>query len=445
MASLLGLAPEILIKIIQALAKPVGNHAADFDLYRLAHTCRTFFNLTKPYLYTRFVQNSPKQLPLFLRTILQKPEYAARVKMIHLEYLNNDEYEREREREKGKEVENGSDFNDVPSERESALLLKACDTYGPLLTAGSSFTSSRFTEHWRAACKARDPLALLAIAIISLTNLEIFDMRAMNISANRFSFVRLALEVASKSPSFFLSNLKEISFSLADSESSIDFRHIICFLVPSVQKMTVLGISTGFFGWQPKHLSIETLDLRSCALSDPGWAKFLRAMSATLKSLSYTPGKSEQVKSLGTTVQGIGIGLTQVENTLEKLSLTDLYLPMYDENDLGSLNGFCRLKEIEIQIALLLGTEEWPADEQLWEMLPRSLENVTFWGGEYSFDGFESSRAETLDEIIGMVLIKESHFPALRQLSMRSFDSLDLLPLKEFVSREVCIFLVSDL
>jgi hypothetical protein len=115
----------------------------DTDLYRVARTSRRLFNITEPLLYTKFIQSGSQQTSAFLRTILEKPEYASRVKIVHGYIRSNDENEPEEDDGEG-ENEDGSDdlqSNDIGL----ALFIKACETHN--LPSNDKLTH----EQWIAA------------------------------------------------------------------------------------------------------------------------------------------------------------------------------------------------------------------------------------------------------------------------------------------------------
>lgn len=88
MTELLDLAPEILAQIFRSIVTyPLQS---DVVLYRLEITCRLLYQVTEPFLYKKLVQPGSKQTRQLLRMILEKPDYAARVKAISL-YLRNED------------------------------------------------------------------------------------------------------------------------------------------------------------------------------------------------------------------------------------------------------------------------------------------------------------------------------------------------------------------
>lgn len=236
MTCLLDLAPEILISIIQTLASSKYNHGMDTDLYRLARTCKALFNITEPFLYTKFIQSSPTQIFPLVRTILEKPEYASRVKMMHLELMDEDGYGYDGEEADGeKDLDEPEDSES--KKREVSLLIKACVTYG---LANDEITH----EQWVAAFTARRPQALFAIIVLSLPNLESFSICTVTPEEQESRFLAQALKRASQLSDRFLSKVKQIKYSHPYPEAGINHNDILeFFYLPSLRRVQVTGLT----------------------------------------------------------------------------------------------------------------------------------------------------------------------------------------------------------
>ena len=395
----------------------------DSDLYGLARTCRTFFKLTEPLLYSKFVQRNSRQLSFFLRTILLKPEYAARVKLVHLMQIGDVDH--------GSKEGNDKDGID-PDREELATLYQACEACGLLQIRLPSPEGVNNSRQWKAAVKARKFRALFAILILSLPSLETLYIWTSGIRDQKW--FGEVFDIARQSPQL-LCNLKEINFKNDTQRNHIAIQDMSsCFYLPSLQKATFSKVLAED-AWRPdQHAwsNIETLHFPLSTITNAAWPILLRPMRQ-LKDFSYIAGNLNYGSFIESAPAGLATGLNHVKDTLETLTLGEFSLVESNEVDrLGSLRDFSKLKNVEIQIGLLLGTEVFRLEENLWELLPGSLEQVVFIGGEFSFVDFtEARKKETLDQVEEMVFRKESHFPGLRQITMRSFFRADLKPLGE--------------
>jgi hypothetical protein len=250
------------------------------------------------------------------------------------------------------------------------------------------------------------------------------------------AFFSQAINRAAQSSDPSLKNLEEISYGHAYPEANIRLEEILPFFyLPSLRKVDAVNLSAEDFAWERPLTStnIEELSFSSSGIADEAWPNLLRPMRQ-LKHLDYSPGNPKPVGFMSNTPEGLGASLAFVRDTLESLSVNEYFLE-YEDSVLGSLREFPKLKEIDVQMGLLIGTEALKTEKELWEMLPSVLEEITFQGGEDLFEGYgEKSRQDTIEQVVDVVLRNESHFPALKNIYMRSFDGLDLKTL-----REICI------
>jgi hypothetical protein len=150
-----------------------------------------------------------------------------------------------------------------------------------------------------------------------------------------------------------------------------------------------------------------------------------------LKRLSYTSGNLKYVGDMDNSPEGLSAGLQVVESTLEYLYAGGYYLE-YESDLLCTLRDFPGLREISVQMGLLIGLQDNKRKDELWEKLPTTLEKLTFRGGEDPWSKYnDKSRQDTSQQVMGVVLRNETHFPNARYIYMMSFDDLDLEPLKE--------------
>lgn len=417
MAGLLDLAPEILRMIIQNLP-PEWASSMDTDLYRVARTCRRLFDITEPLLYTKFIQGDSQQTFAFLRTILQKPGYAARVKIVFGRIRSDDDSD-----------EDASKDTDADGCDDLQLLcIKACETYN--LPSDDCLTH----KQWITALQARNPEALFALAVLLLPNLKSIDMTSEGYHDGlRAAFFSQAINTATQSSVASLKTLEELTHGPEDPQGHISVEEILPFFyLPSLRKVEVSNLSAEDIAWEKPLTSsnIEEMSFIGSGISDDAWPILLSPM-CHLKYLQYSPGNPEDVGYMANTPEGLGIGLACVQDTLESLDVCAYWLG-YDDTVLGSFREFPKLKEINVQIELLTGTKKTKAEQELWEMLPSVLENITFSSANGGFRGNgEHNRLDTIEQVVDVVLRKESYFPALKNIYMHNFEWLDLKPLEK--------------
>jgi hypothetical protein len=425
MLGLLDLAPELLNSVIQCLI-PEREFTADADLYRLARVSRQLYNITEPYLYTKFIQTESKTTSTLLRTLLEKPEYASRMKMIHgyirsaHEYLSKDEDDVD---------EGGEGAEDLKLQRDNedlASMIKACKSFNLHSDNGPT------REQWVSALTSRKPEACFAIMVLLLPNLKSLSMTTItrwdNFNATFFSQV---INLVVQSPNLFLTKLENLSYNHEYSEHCIYIEAISPFIyLPSLREVTLYNLSAAELMWEkPFKSQIEVLDIENSAIDDEVWPVLLQPMHH-LKRLTYTLGYPNHVAFMNNSLEGLTAGLQVVKNTLEFLYAGEYFLDC-EEILLGTLRDFPKLREINVQMGMLIGLENNKSTEELWEKLPFGLEKVSFDGGEDGESEYdEKSRQDTVEQVMGVVLTSETHFPSLRHISMRSYGNLDLEPLK---------------
>ncbi|KFZ15684.1 hypothetical protein V501_02617 [Pseudogymnoascus sp. VKM F-4519 (FW-2642)] len=421
MGSLLDLVPDILTEIVRALSEDISLAASDKDLYRLALTCRQLFRITEPFLYTKLVFPDLRQAKQFLRTILEKPTYAAKVKYLALEQRDEDQDYEDEEEEHDDGNDDGEDTRGINTmeAKELAQLVEAYDNLG----LPENIDSGR--DDWISALRHQTNLAIGAIIALSLPNLESIQMEFPDSVEDSSKFICQAIQAATPQnlPSVagrFLSNLREVRYFQTALEYIIPLNEIRSyFYLPSLRTLEVNHLSADAFTWSPPLTScnIETLSLLSAGVENEAWGVIFRSMT-NLKHLSYSPGNARHFNSISA-VSALGENLTLVKSTLETLHMSDFYLGFGPPEDdfLGSLNDFPRLERLSIQIALLIGSAECKAEKALWEMLPRPLEDLEIY---LEHDHDVEDREDVIEQVAEVVLRRESHFPGLRRLVVRS-------------------------
>lgn len=429
MERLLDLAPGVLTEIVRALSEDISLAASDKDLYRVALTCRRLFRIAEPFLYTKLVCPDLRQAKLFLRTILEKPAYAAKVKYLALEQGDEDEEDDDHEEEDHEdEEEEHDDGNDDGEDtrgintmeaKELAQLIEAYDN----LSLPENLDLGR--DDWISALKHQTYLAIGAIIALSLPNLERFEIVFPNSVEDSSKFIRRAIQAATPQnlPSVagrFLSNLREVEYFQAALEFIIPLNEIRSyFYLPSLRTLEVNHLEADAFTWSPPltPCNIETLSLESAGIENEAWGVLFKSMT-NLKHLSYSPGSARHFNSISA-VSALGEHLTLVKSTLETLHMSDFYLGFGPPEDdfLGSLDDFLRLERLSIQIALLIGSAECKAEKALWEMLPRPLEDLEIY---LEHDHDVEDREDVIEQVAEVVLRRESQFPGLRRLVIRS-------------------------
>jgi hypothetical protein len=436
MARFLDLAPELLTQIVRELLGPVTRWRSGYGLFSTALTCRLLFKIVEPFLYTNFTHSRPAQLERFLRTILERPDYATCVKSLSLSQAGFDRFDTEGGYETDEDDEDDEDDKDSDPKMEGvelAQLIEACDNLG--LTVKNK--SRR--DKWISSLECRNYFALSAILILSLPNLETFSME-LGYSRNKSSkFLRRALYLAANpDPRLvshpFLSNLKHVEYGCAHSETCIMTEEIASyFYLPSLRTIEVHALGCYDFTWSPPITTskVETIKFLYAGIGYQDLGTILQS-TTNLKHFSYSEGNPKYVGMELSDISAFREHLPLVKSTLETLSLIDISLCDLDKELLDFLNMFPKLKQVLAPISLLIGHANLRATAELWEMLPSGLENL-----QISCDSgqFVENREDMLDQIIGVVLRKQSHF--------KKLNNLELCPSKEILDfgalKDVCI------
>jgi hypothetical protein len=418
---LLYLAPELLHIIIQCII-PEWESTMDTDLYRLARVSRRLYNITEPFLYTKFIQEDSidsKSTSALLRTLLEKPEYASRLKIMRgcIRSTNEREYYGPKKNDVA-EGANGSE--DLP-----LRMVNVCKKF-------NIPSDKRLTlEQWIHALTTRSPEACFAILVLLLPNLKSLEMITYtNCDDENAIFISQALNLTTQQLDNVLPNLENLSYG-AD-ESSIHMEEITPFIyLSTLRKVSLdsLSVDEDFTWAGPLTSHIVCLEIESSGIADEVWPVLLQPMRQ-LKRLTYTPGNPKIVGDMENSPEGLGAGLRVVKSTLEYLYVGEYFLE-YEVSHLGILHDFPRLREIDIQMGILIGLEENKSKDELWEMLPFALEKATFKGGPDAWSNYnDKCRQDMVEQVIGVILRSETHFPTLKYISMSYYGDLDLEPLK---------------
>jgi len=264
----------------------------DTDLYSVARTSRTLFSITEPLLYTRYIQNGSQQSSAFLRTILEKPEYASRVKIMHGNIWSDDDCEPDEDEDEDEDADGSNDRQS--NDRDLALFIKTCETHK--LPSNDKLTH----EQWVAALQAQKPEALFAVAVLLLPNLKSLSMTTNGYHDDPNSaFFSQAITCSAQSSDPSLKNLEEISYAHEYTEANISLEEILPFFyLPSLRKFDVVSLSAESFAWERPltSTSIKGLSFSSSGIADEAWPVLLRPMHQ-LKHLCYSTGKPKHVGS----------------------------------------------------------------------------------------------------------------------------------------------------
>ncbi|RDW57647.1 hypothetical protein BP6252_13729 [Coleophoma cylindrospora] len=412
MVTLLDLSTELIHLIVLSLARSIPDAKSnnDTELYRLAATCQKLNQITKPFLYSKFIQCLPwecSQNHKFLRTILENPALAAQVKYLALQqtdYVYRNEY---RERLPARAVIAALDNLHIVSD-------------------------SRGT--WVAAIKKQNEDALTAILPLYLPNLEELSITfAEKDEDNGYlqSALKNAIHMKPEPASGpFLKALRHVECDHHCYDGSFGIEDVEYFFhVPSLRTLSFSSLSVSNFSWNPalKFSNIEVLDLTSCGVDSAAWAPLLRPLQS-LKKLIYSPGFSKHIEFADTAPSAIGASLTLVKNTLESLSLTKFcFQGISDRDFLGSLQSFPRLKEVDVHLAMLIGTKNLRRSEMLWELLPSSLEELVVMNARSGYY-HKQDREDSIDQLIECISKKPTRYPLLKNLTVaHTFGSIKAL------------------
>ncbi|RDW56847.1 hypothetical protein BP5796_12914 [Coleophoma crateriformis] len=442
MVTLLDLSPELVHRIVLSLARsdPHPKFHNDTELSRLAATCQTLHQITEPLLYSKFRQRLDlhhSQTQLFLRTILKNPALAAQVKYLALsqtDFIYDREYWDEDKDEDGDESKQGSDkgessvYSNEKRNREGPYANAVIAAFENLHIASES------RETWVAAIRKRNQDALTAILLLSHPNVEELSI-SLTEQDEDGGYLQSALKNAihmkpEPASGPFLKALRHVKCDHRCYDGSFGIEEVeYFFYIPSLRTLSFSSLSVYNLSWHPAPTSsnIEVLDLTSCGVDSAAWASLLTPLKF-LKKLIYSPGNPKFVEFADTAPSAIGASLTVVKNTLESLSLTKFYFRGANDRDfLGSLKFFPRLKEVDVHLAMLIGTKDLRRSEMLWELLPSSLEELVVMNARSGY-GHEQDREDSIDQLLECIARKATEFPRLKKLTVpHTFGSVKVL------------------
>ncbi|RDW63264.1 hypothetical protein BP6252_10809 [Coleophoma cylindrospora] len=283
--------------------------------------------------------------------------------------------------------------------------------------------SSGERASWVSAIRRQEHDALIAILVLSLPNLETLSIY-LEPQEEENTFLHNALKnaihtqsVSSSSP--FFKMLKHVDYDWGFQETAMGIVDHF-FYIPSIRTLSIRSLSLYNFSWVPSLSSsnIEELNFSSNWMDASAWAALLAPLKS-LKKLNYSTGHPSDDKIMGLNPAGLVNALSTVNNTLETLKLEAFFLNGGEEDFLGSLQHFRRLKRVVVQLALLIGTENSRGSKMLWELLPSSLETLNIWDARTG-GGNILDREDAIAQIMEFVLRKETEFPLLKHVAITS-------------------------
>jgi len=443
MPYLADLAPEILHCIIRYLI-PHEKLERDEDLYSLARVSKRLYIVTEPFLYTKFVQVDRRSDEEFLRTLLEKPEYASRINFVHGYIFPEHDYYSSGPEDQSEE-EDDDDYEGVDRSRNMELrplneniasIIKAIER----LDIPSDSVLAR--EQWISAIRAKTEDACFTFAVLLLPNLKSLSIMFAEVDGGDTIFSSQVFHSAAQAPNTFLQNVEKIS-CICRRWGSMQICKTLSFIyIPSLRELVFRGLSEEDFDWERPFAShIEALDIQDSSINNAVWPRLLQPMHS-LKRLGYSTADFERGGDIDYSLGGLSAGLQVVKHTLEYLYAH--FYDLQDPNLLCTLRDFPNLREIDLQMSMLNGWSNNRSNSDLWEMLPPALEKASFSRHELLECLEANCRHGHWEQVMGLVTRSETHFPALRSIVLRSFyrpsKKTDLEPLKTICAAK-CIAL----
>lgn len=285
MTGLLDLAPELLAHIIKSIH--IYPLQGDLVLYRLALTCRLLHQVTEPFLYHKIIQPGRKSTRQLLRTILEKPDYVARVKTISLCLIDElGPYpQRGRGYRHGRKSDGDRD-DDETREKEIELLISAYEKLDIIETSALS------RETWITALKGRKERAIISLLLLSLPNLQKVDIEISSHDRSLFFSHAILAACSPQQERIHLRHVKEVSMNFERPEDCIWTEEIIpMFYLPSLKKISASQVMLNGFEFQPPLSScpVESIEFMESGVASDA-ASTLLSVTKELKHLSFGPG-----------------------------------------------------------------------------------------------------------------------------------------------------------
>jgi len=235
----------------------------------------------------------------------------------------------------------------------------------------------------------------------------------------------------------FLSRLRELHYNYRPGVCMLDILDIdwpFCLL--GSRSVYLEQIRAERIVNQPRFLApfpsnVENLAMRSCRIDDSIWSQLL-AMTPKLKKLVYVPFYVDPIIEgpdyMETSPLAVERSLQLVKTTLETLILSNFGVHANEKDFLGSLHDFPKLRFVNVQASMLVGSTDCKAPQDLWELLPPTLKHLSLWACRG--DGWAvTDRADIGSQLRGVVSRKKGLFPQLKtvflDLSFSGFSQDD--------------------
>lgn len=405
---------EILLYIVQFLPSPSDFFGdIDCDNYKdaqntLVDVClasKTLCAFAQPILHQAYFKDQendywliektskefrpPTRLQLFLRTLIQRPDLAARVEALQLEDFRDD-------------LSYYEDRDGTMRKTDPAFIKLFAKASRDLSLATGSRQHSSWRKKWQNVLRRSADNAEVTLLLMLVPNLKVLDLRASGEDFG-FCFHQLCQEISnrdhrtdeerrfsmenrieslSEAPLPALSRLQTlICRSDEDARVRLSFPKIQSLVsIPTLQTIALHGDFDDFeddSGWQLPMTNIRELHLRKCSLLSTFIRSFIQSCE-NLKVLRIRyPYYSEEL-DLGEDFLDC---LSQRSSTLQELKLVVpsngiqaefLFADPFDLRRLTSLHS------LEINMDILFNTEEKTTSDPSFEaLLPQSLRHLS--------------------------------------------------------------------
>ncbi|KAF4464696.1 hypothetical protein FALBO_8466 [Fusarium albosuccineum] len=371
----------------------IAEYLAPSDLVILSRASQGLHRLAEPLIYSAIevswtLQCHPPVTQL-LRTLLEKPEIASRVRRLDLcgHGLTNE-------------------FGDL--EKSDILPSTVPLPIGKLSEAVKNIEVSKTADTWIDKVQLGATDAVVALLISLMPSLEWLSLSANWTNETRFlgTMFRSALcdthkDASNHQPTRFVS-LKHVSLSPAiDTEKHLDPENtadaLALFYLPKIQHLSVSIDNPTRFSW-PSSAPPNPKFLSSLELHRIRESRILPILSVTegLKKLRYNwiyrGDLDSEVSSRIVRLDMMATAFAKASNSLEELEIHAETLPAASEGEyeppevtlqgsLTQLSKMHRLKRLYVPWGFLIGSDDYATTGRIGPALPPSLEHLTLAGG----------------------------------------------------------------
>ncbi len=358
--TLLSLSDDLLYHVAKCLGsfshKPCSEeisqpkHLQPCYLLSLARCSRRLHMIVEPVLYSHFhiTKNASVgavQIQIFLSRILERPDLAARVRVIHLA---------------------GPD-HDLNNERLDMSRLTGLDRLRIYQATFGAANTTKEARKWTKAIQDGNWDASVALLLTLVPNLEQLEIEAWQgmISGTPFIMQRLEhisnLQICSEVSNLALRRLRRITIEHDDPQYGGELTPLLPFLsIPSVKFFYCRALDEAEGQCDEPNCSLDQFNVTELILHDISIheAVLVRFMHhfPSLRRFQYVPKLCPFISLLPPSLLK---ALRPIRLILEDLSIINLQESYgYDEGEespLGSLVGFERLQSLEIDLSTLLG------------------------------------------------------------------------------------------